>query len=124
MWDKIKGAFSFLGVLGPLMAKIPGILDLLGGLLRVGLREEDAQAIRDASAEWAEASRALRLLLDEADQVFLAVEQAVDEASEGGKTITYNEIKAALAETKDIPPAVKTASNQLSDVYLKLKNLA
>ena len=124
MWDKIKGALGFLGGLAPLLGKIPGVLDLLGGLLRVGINEEDAQAVRNAKAEWLEASNAIRALLDEVDEVFEAAELAVDEASDGGKSVTYNELKAALQETKDVPAKVKTAGDQLEDVYQRLRDLA
>ena len=124
MLDKIAGLFGKLKFLGPILSQVPTILDLLGGLLRVGMAKEDAETVREACAEWAEARHAIKVLLEEADEVFLAVAAAVDDAGDGGKSITFDEIKVAAREAKDIGPAAAEATKQLGEVYGKLKTLA
>ena len=124
MLDKVAGLLSKLKFLGPLVAQVPGIADLIGKIMRIGLAKEDAETVRTACAQWAEASDAIRRVLDEADDVFLAAASAVDEAGDGGSSITFAEIKAAAHEAKDIGPAAAEATQKLGDVYKKLKELA
>ena len=124
MFDKIKSAFGFLGGLAPYLIKLTGIVDLLAGLIKVGMANEDAATVEKACAEWAEASAAVRNVLDEADEAFLAVAAAVSDAGPGGKDITYEEIKTALSQAKDVGPAMQEANHQLGDVLDELKKLA
>ena len=124
MFDKIKAAFGFLGGLAPYLIKLTGIVDLLAGLIKVGMAKDDAATVGKACDEWFEASAAVRLVLDQADEAFLAVKAAVDPAGAGGDDITYEEIKIALAEAKDVGPAMQEANHQLGDVLDELKKLA
>ena len=124
MLSKIKAAFGFLGGLAPYLIKLTGIVDLLSGLIKVGMAKDDAATVEKACAEWAEASAAVRNVLDQADEAFLAIAAAVSDAGESGKDITYSEIKAVLIEAKDVGPAMVEANHQLGDVLDELKKLA
>ena len=62
-------------------------------------------------------------MLAEADEAFLAVKAAVDEAGDSGTSITYDEIKVALGEAKDVGPVIQEANHQLGDVLDVLKKL-
>jgi hypothetical protein len=124
MFDKIKSAFGFLAGLPGWLVKLTGIVDLLSGIIKVGMARDDASKVEEACNQWAEASEAVRAVLDEADQAFIVVKAAVNEAGDGGKDITYNEIKIALSEAKDVGPAMLEANHQLGDVLDELKKLA
>ncbi len=124
MLGKLKAAYGFLGGLGPTVLKLTGILELLSQLIRVKLKDSKAEDVSQACDEWFEASAAIRIVLKEADEAFLAVKAAVDGAGDGGTSITYNEIKDALSEAKDVGPVIIDANRQLGDVLKVLKKLA
>ena len=124
MLKKLKGAFGFLAGLAPHLVKLTGIMQLLGSLINVKIAAGDSEAITAACLAGHEATAAARVMLDEADQAFDAVAAAVDPDGPGGTAMTYEEIKGALLEAKDVAPAGIEVGRKFDAVLDQLKKLA